>query len=53
MASASEIKQVKKAFSDFDCEDDLIWHSAAGLARQLGLTAAELAEQFELFALNK
>lgn len=53
MSSSSEIKVLKKAFSDFECEDDLVWHSAAGLSRQLGLTAPELAEQFELFALNK
>lgn len=52
MSSASEIKQVKKAFAEFECEDDLVWHSAAGLVLQLGLTASELAEQFEVFALK-
>eukprot|EP00892_Ulva_mutabilis_P001216 jgi/Ulvmu1/11095/UM070_0010.1 len=53
MASASEIKHFKKAFGEFECDDDLVWHSAAGLALQLGLSASVLAEQFELFALNK
>lgn len=53
MASASDIKQFRKAFAEFDCEDDMVWHSAVGLALQLGLAASELAEQFELFALNK
>lgn len=53
MASSSDIKQLKKAFGEIECDDDLVWHSAAGLALQLGLAASELAEQFELFALNK
>jgi hypothetical protein len=49
----ADAKRLKKAFAEFECEDDAVWDSAAGLAAQFGMDAHELTEKYELFALNK
>lgn len=49
----ANIREVKGAFSDFECNDVAVWDSAVALAVQLGLDATELAEKYELFAMNK
>lgn len=49
----ANIREVKTAFSDFECNDVAVWDSAVALAVQLGLDPSELAEKYELFAMNK
>lgn len=49
----ANIREIKNAFSDFECHDDAVWDSAVGLAVQLGLEPTELEEKYELFAMNK
>jgi hypothetical protein len=49
----ANIRDVKDAFSDIECNDVAVWDSAVALAVQLDLGPTELAEKYELFAMNK